>query len=393
MSVRRRFKTWNIFDSALIDNANGHHYWETKALVDELVRRGETVRLFSHLSAPPAEQFPGVPITPVFSLFLYGYVSNDPTWGRLENFILLNRAFAADLAKLDASLFQDSLVLFPTILDNQFLGVVRWLRTFPEATAPKAAICLMPPVELSKGDHTASLYKTVWKDCEPELKKRTAIFGRTAEIVEVFAKYADLPARVFPHPVAEQLAAPAERSDGSMVVSFVGGAREQRGAALVAEVVKRCSGLGVRFFVQARRGGDSNVDEDAIAALAALPYVEVYEGALPRNDYYRAIAGSVVLLPYHAESYRFRDSGVYHEAKFLDAPALVSAGTSMADEVTRCGNGLVIEDFTVEAIVDCIVRAERELPALRAAAARVGKEFRDKQGVGTCLDAIAGAFE
>ena len=70
MTEGRRFKSWNIFDSALIKNANGHHYCENKGLADELLRRGETVRLFSHNSAPTAEEFPGNPIIPVFSLFL-----------------------------------------------------------------------------------------------------------------------------------------------------------------------------------------------------------------------------------------------------------------------------------------------------------------------------------
>ena len=52
MAEGRRFKSWNILDSALIKNANGHYYGENKGLVDELLRRGETVRLFSHNNAP-----------------------------------------------------------------------------------------------------------------------------------------------------------------------------------------------------------------------------------------------------------------------------------------------------------------------------------------------------
>ena len=60
MAEGRRFKSWNIFDSALIKNANGHHYWENRGLVDELIRRGETVPLFSHKYAPAGDEFPGV---------------------------------------------------------------------------------------------------------------------------------------------------------------------------------------------------------------------------------------------------------------------------------------------------------------------------------------------
>src|SRR5262245_53771343 len=130
MSGSRRFKSWNIFDSALIENAGGHHYWETKGLVDELLRRGETVRLFSNRQGPSAEHFSGVQVVPTFSLFPYASLSDDPTWSRLENFILHNRFFGDDLGKLDRSLFNDSLVLFPTINDGQLLGTVRWLSGF-----------------------------------------------------------------------------------------------------------------------------------------------------------------------------------------------------------------------------------------------------------------------
>ena len=77
MDNERRFKAWNIADPALNREANGHHYWEAKSLVDELRSRGETVRLFSHRDAPAAEQFPGVEIIPTFSLHPLSNVTRD----------------------------------------------------------------------------------------------------------------------------------------------------------------------------------------------------------------------------------------------------------------------------------------------------------------------------
>ena len=115
MTTERRFKSWNIFDSGLNSAARGHNYWETKGLVDELMRRGETVRLFSHVNAPPAELFPEVRLVPTFSQFLYKTFSNDPSWQTLENFILHNWYFLQDLSKLEPSLFHGSILLLPTI--------------------------------------------------------------------------------------------------------------------------------------------------------------------------------------------------------------------------------------------------------------------------------------
>jgi hypothetical protein len=392
----QRFKTWNIFDSALVKNANGHHYWETKGLVDELIGRRETVRLFSHLAAPTAEEFPGTEIVPVFSLFLYVSVSNDPTWSTLENFIVHNRTFAHELSRLDPGLFRDSLVLFPTVGESQLLGIVRWLGTLPQGNGTKAAICMYPPREWSNADHSVGLYRTVWKDCPPEVRNGIALFARTRQIAEMFATHAGMPVDVFPYPIPEQLLEARRSSAGTpggpMVVSFVGGPRRERGGELIPDVVKQCSGSGTRFFIQVRRGGHSDFDEQVLLALAGLPHVHVHEGPLERSAYYRAIGESVVLLAYQASRYRWRDSGVYHEAKLLDAPVLVSAGTWMADEVTALGNGLVIEDHSAAAIADCIAHAQRELPALKAAAVRIGRDARDRNGVGRCVEAIAARF-
>lgn len=390
------FASWNIFDSALVRNASGHHYWETKALVDELVRQGATTRLFSHRFAPTADEFPGIPITPAFSLFLYESVSDDDRWSALENFIVHNRTFFSELASLDPAQFRNSIVVFPTVGESQLLGIFRWLSTFPEEAAPKAALCLRPSFAWSNSDHTTGLYKTVWKDCPPEIRNRVAVFGRTPQIADMFVKHTGMPTRVFPHPIPEDLAAFRANSGTApmdpMVISFVGGLRRERGGEFVADVAKQCSGLAVRFFIQLRHGRDTDIDAEILTALAGLPHVRLHAGALERSDYCRAIADSVVLLAYKPSEYRWRDSGVYHEAKFLDAPVLVTAGTFMADEVMRSGNGLVIEDFTVPAIVDCIARAQRELPALREAAALVGKDARERHGVDHCLDALAAPF-
>ncbi len=176
-----------------------------------------------------------------------------------------------------------------------------------------------------------------------------------------------------------------------MVVSFVGGARRERGGALLPEIVKRCASPGVQFFIQVRGEADPTFDPNVLRALSGHPHVRLQNGAMTREDYYDAIANSVVLLAYEPESYRWRDSGVYHEAKLLDAPALVSAGTWMEHDVKALGNGLVIDAFTADAVVECIMRAQRELPALTAAAVRVGRDMREKNGVARCLEVFENA--
>ena len=137
------FGTWNFFDGALESRSSGHHFSETKALSDELVRRGKTVRLYCYRD-PPAGRFPGAETIPTFSVSPYISLSNDPVWSAMENFIVHNRVFDRDLQRLDAASFHNGLAVFPTIDLWQLMGLLRWLGRFDASVRPKAAVNLFP---------------------------------------------------------------------------------------------------------------------------------------------------------------------------------------------------------------------------------------------------------
>lgn len=395
MADTSRFQAWNIIDCGLDKNSTGSHYWETSALAHELIRRGETVRILSHRNAPGAELCPEAAIVPTFQLSLYDVVSNDAAWSTIEHFVVHNRSFQSDLARLDPKLFEGSVALFPMIGANQLLGLFRWLGGLAQERRPKVAITLFEPRAWNETNAAARFFKAVWEGCQPELRKDVVIFARTPPGAVMFAKQLGIPASVFPYAVPDRYLAPkpdTAPTGDRMIVSFVGGARRDRGTALIPEVARRCSGMGVEFHVQARGGQGHIFDTAPLKALSALPHVRLEHGTLNRDDFCRAIGESVVLLPYRPNDYRWRDSGVYHEAKLLDAPVLVTAGTWMADEVGSLGNGLVIEAFSADAVVACIAQAQRQLAALRAAAMRVGKHARQKDGAGRCIETVASAF-
>jgi hypothetical protein len=354
------------------------------------------VRILSHRNPPPIEAFAGAEIVPTFSLSTYDKVSTDPQWAMMEDFVIHNRLFQENLARFDPAMFRGALAWFPMVGTTQLLGLLRWLAALPPETRPKAAINLFEPMgEWNDDNQAVKFYSAIWKGCPAGVKRNVALFSRTRVAAEKFTTEFGVPVMVFPRALPERFleARPgAAEVNGPMVVSFVGGARLERGCALIPEVVKRCAGTGVEFFVQVRSGLERGFDASALTALSALPHVRVVKGALDYDDYYRSIGGSVVLLPYKPEAYRWRDSGVYHEAKLLDAPVLATAGTWIADDIRALGNGLVIENFSVAAVVETIARARCELSALRSAAARVGREARTSEGVRRCIEALAGAF-
>lgn len=391
------FKVWNFIDAGLHVRSTGHHYWETKALTDELLARGADIRIFSRRDAPIGG-FPGVRVYPTFSLDYYASVSNDPTWGLTENFVAHNLSFQADLFRVEPSLFHGSLTFFPTLSERQLLATIRWLTRFEDRARPKAVVTLQPLADWSDSNPSANIYRKLWADCPAAVRRGFALTVRGVETADQFHRLLGARPHVLPSPLGaherrRQIAANSGASPpGPMVVSFVAGARRERGALHIPDVVKLCAPLDIRFFVQAKDEGDVEVDLRPLTALRGLPNVELHEGVLARDTYHDAIARSVVLIPYRPHNYRWRSSGVYMDAKFLGAPVIVAADSWMAEEVKSLGNGLVFEEHTPDAIAACIARAQREIGGLRERAAACAKEFSAVNGPDRCVDAIESLF-
>ena len=391
------FKTWNIIDDLLSHDSVGHHLWEPKLLVEELLGRGKAVRIAAHRSIK-ADQFPDTLTIPTFALHHEASVSRDEKWQHLENFVVHNLDYQKGLNSLDQNIFTDALTLFLDVSDQQLLGTIRWFSGFEAAKRPNVSIILKGQSDWSTRNRGLELSREVWSDCPPFFKEHVRVCSRS----EMSAgKYAEI-LGVRPHVLPSALG-PTEREirrsrkrvgpqAGPLVVSFLAGARPERGVALIPDVVKQCASLGVRFLIQAIDAVNRTAGVTSLKTLSGQPGVTFHEGPLPREEYNDWIAQSVVLLPYSLGRYQSRQSGVYLEAKSLGAPVIVPAGTWMAEEVSRLGNGLVFEAYNAGAIIECIARAQAELTALRERATACAAEHQREHGADRCVDVIEALF-
>jgi glycosyltransferase involved in cell wall biosynthesis len=388
------FRTWNIVDHHLEANDTGHTYWETKAIADELLRRGASVRIFSEKCAPAAGRFPGSRVYPTFSGHFYTFPDN--TWGRIKNFLLFSQKFQRDLSHTQQTLFHRSLTYFPNVSGpSQLIPLIRWLMHFEEPVVPKVAVTL----QLVQSDNYSPIYRRLWAVCPARVKRNLALTARSTNVANQYYRILGVRPRVLPSPlgpyerraqIAANVGAPA--SNSTLVVSFMAGGRPERGVMLIPEVVKLCKPLKIRFFIQAKNEGCSEADFRLLTDLGGLPNVELHVGPMERDAYYDAIARSIVLIPYVPSSYQWRTSGVYGEAKFLGAPVMVAAGSWIAEEVKRLGNGLVFEERTATAMKACIETAQSEITDLRARAIVYAKKFSAENGPDRCVDAIESLF-
>lgn len=128
-------------------------------------------------------------------------------------------------------------------------------------------------------------------------------------------------------------------------ICFVGDARSEKGFAalpkLVRQVVAKAgSPRTIQFIIQAN-APLTGLEPDASAALAELramdsSLVSLIAEPQERSAYEATIVNSdVVLLPYEAEHYRYRSSGVLIEALSAGVPVLVPDKTWLANELRR----------------------------------------------------------
>jgi glycosyltransferase involved in cell wall biosynthesis len=390
------FKAWNIINSMITGHTFGHVLWETKLLSEELQRRGTEVRLVGHRSIK-AEDYPGARIVPAFDLHYVQAISEDPEWGYLENFVVHNLAYEKTLGKIDRGFFADSLTLIPDIGERQLLAIIRWLSRFEASKRPQVAMILAGPHEWS--DTFDGLVRKIWAGCPDAVKLSLKLCVRSEMSAGKYEPVLGTRPYVLPSPLGptdREIRAAKERigaAGGPLTVSFLAGARPERGAALIHDLVKQCEAIGVRFLIQLT--DPFGADEGLVSSLRSLrdsPAVQFQDGSLSRDAYNDWIAQSVVLLPYNAVCYQTRSSGVYVEAKGFGAPVIVPAGTWMAEEVSRLGNGLVFEEYSAASIARCIARAQGNLAALRERAAACAAEYHQQHGADRCVDAIEALF-
>jgi hypothetical protein len=391
------FDVWHIADSLLTDATDGHQFWEPKLLSEELRRRGKRAKLLGHISID-AKNFPAAESVPLFPLYFTEPHCPNPSWGYLENFVIQNRSFLEALLGVRPQPAAGELVLFPNATERQMLGIFRWLDHFDPRQRPCVALILGAMRDWTASNPAIRVYQKLWDECPPVIKGSLRLCARTEMTARKFQDVLGTMPHVLPSalaPTAGEIAGARGRAGnaaGPLTVAFVGGARHERGAMLIPGIVRQCLPLGVRFCIQITDALELSFGVSSLKALKGLNGVEIREGLLARETYLDWIARSVVLLPYARDDYRWRSSGVYSEAKACGSPVIVPEGTWMAEDVKRCGNGVVFDEYSPVAIAKSIALVQADLANLRTRAEACAPDVRGAQGADRFIDKVESLF-
>jgi glycosyltransferase involved in cell wall biosynthesis len=121
---------------------------------------------------------------------------------------------------------------------------------------------------------------------------------------------------------------------------YLGGWRTEQGVSDLADALIALRGdfAEGRFTatVQARasRADPQAAEVQRRLKAAAVPGVEIVEEVLSRERFLGALAAAdFVVVPYQAEAYRYRTSGIFAEAVALGKPVITTRGSWMAGEL------------------------------------------------------------
>jgi glycosyltransferase involved in cell wall biosynthesis len=214
-------------------------------------------------------------------------------------------------------------------------------------------------------------------------------FTDTQELSERYASATGIPFATLPIPFDQDAmrsalaARPPKTRDEPLTVGYLGDARPEKGFQFLPMVAAKLmhsylSSGQVRLRVQANfnlPGGETPAMPEARRALERFgPAVELLNDPLDQDEYYRQLAGmDIIVLPYLAERYCRRSSGIFVQAAAAGKVVVVPSGTTMAAEARRYG------------MENCIAyNRPEELPA---AVLHAVEGYRDLAALGTAYQA------
>jgi glycosyltransferase involved in cell wall biosynthesis len=206
---------------------------------------------------------------------------------------------------------------------------------------------------------------------------RVRVFTDSDQLTDDYADRLHTAVQTAPIPVDRRFRLLADDKPAKpIVISYFGDARTEKGyqhLPALAGSMSAAIGCGrVRLVLQSNfnvPGGETGITA-AREALGRHPNVELLLEPLHDDEYLvRMEASHLVLLPYQADRYVARSSGILAEAVHAGVPVVVPDGTWMAEQLRRQhGAGIPYDGSGTADFVRAVDRAVERLPELLARA-------------------------
>ena len=281
----------------------------------------------------------------------------------------------------------NDLVLLHTVsaanLHSVTLGLPR------DAVRRLAVVLRRTPDEMEATDAAPVPVKDVLQALIARFGDRLRLLADTEALAALYRDLLHHPMRSVPIPVTLQPGPARHGAIDRPHVIFAGGARSEKGYDLLPDLVAALKGRA-RFTIHSGTvdGASDPVVQQAHRRLRRLagPDVVLLTRPLEPDDYAEVLrSADLVLLPYDAEAYGPRSSGILAEARALGIPAIVPAGTWMADVAGPATDVVFSQPAALLATVERALGRLAELTAAWRAAAPAWRHSHSPQAL---LDAL-----
>jgi glycosyltransferase involved in cell wall biosynthesis len=161
----------------------------------------------------------------------------------------------------------------------------------------------------------------------------------------------------------------------------LGNARQEKGYAEILAAIDMLHADGelpaARFTLQSSYPDGASVTALARFRSAKAAGVSLILEPLDDEGYRRLLKeADVLLVPYHANKYRDRTSGVICEAMTAGKPVITTEGSFLALDVTKQATGWLVRDRDPASVAEMIRRAAREIDDVAARCAELMPRYK-----------------
>ena len=246
----------------------------------------------------------------------------------------------------------------------------------PTKLGALAIVLRHTPEEMDRVEAGPQPIATILAGLAAHFGARLRLVADTAPLAGLWSSVLDCRVGEVPLPVVAP--PPSDTPSGQPPhVVFAGGARAEKGYGLLPELVRLLADEA-RFTIHSGPIGatDDPLVQRAHRKLRALAgaRLTLLERPLPPEGYLALLsAADLLLLPYYAQAYGPRSSGILAEARAMGVPAVVPAGCWLGDEV---GPDPALRFRDATGIAPAVQRALARLPALREEYAAAAPAWR-----------------
>lgn len=388
-----------------LTDLHSHYYGEALGWREACRARGIEPRFYIGQNALPSiVQELGA--RPVFPFPSDAMIELDPRCQQLSDYLNLGGLFGEACRALEQDgVGGDDLVIVPFASERDVYGSALWLERLAPQARPTMAFTFMLPdfrwrVEEDRkrlvGD--ISYYAYAAKRILAVLPAHKLILNgidrRLCRTIKAATQHpcTEVPLGTYFPSEAELAPRGEEQAPPHAHVGVAGEFRLEKGSKLIGEVLLRFGTLRPNRAVAVQLP-----DEAQAVALETYwrgrgmraPHFLYFGWADHRVYLQRLLRTDILLLPYHWERYAIRPSGIFSEAVAYGVVPVVPARTWASDKLEAgWGAGTTFGEFSADAMLEALVAASDDFPALKERAAVMKLAWREAQSTAALLDKI-----